>query len=380
MKKSVFIFLLVFLISYLLFPVNSIFAEEAIEEKCFSYCVSDYSSGLILYAKNEHKKHEIGSMVKIMTLNIFFEELENNTISLDEEVYISDNAASMGGSQMFLDKNTSYKVSDLIKGIVVCSANDAAYAIGERISGDINSFINLMNNKAKEYGMNNTLFANSTGLPSNKEQYSTAFDINIATKKLMEHDKYYDYAKIWYEDFVHPSGRITRITNTNKLLKRYNKCICAKTGYTNEAGFCISAGAKKDDFKVISTVIGGESSDDRFNAAISLFNRAFSTYSTKLLYRKNEVIDQVNVIKGKENQVNVYVDKDVSLLYKENELISDVQYNYSKDIEAPFLMNQNIGYIEVKTGDNVEKVNVLTCKEIQKKGLFDYFSQILTKK
>ena len=193
-------------------------------------------------------------------------------------------------------------------------------------------------------------------------------------------DKYYDYANIWYEDFVHPSGRITRITNTNKLLKRYNKCICAKTGYTNEAGFCISAGAKKDDFKVITTVIGGESSDDRFNAAISLFNRAFSTYSTKLLYRKNEVIDQVNVIKGKENQVNVYVDKDVSLLYKENELISDVQYNYSKDIEAPFLMNQNIGYIEVKTGDNVEKVNVLTCKEIQKKGLFDYFSQILTKK
>lgn len=380
MKRAFIILFLLVIITSLFVSTNFVYADENSFENCFSYCVSDFNSGYVLFAKNEHKKHEIGSMVKIMTLNLFFEELENNTISLDEKIKVSAQAAAMGGSQMFLDANEEYLVEDLIKGIIIASANDAAFAIGERISGSIDKFVEKMNKKAIELGMNNTKYVNSSGLPSDSEQYSTAFDVNICTRNLMKHKDYHKYSKIWYEDFVHPSGRVTRLTNTNKLIKKYSNCICGKTGFTNDAGFCVSAGAKKDDFTVISTVIGSDSSDYRFKTAIDLFNKAFSVFSRKIVYKENEVIDTINVKKGKEDLANLYVNNEVGLLYKNNEPISSIEYLYEKSKNAPFDKDSCVGKISIKTGDYEENVNVYTCDAVDKKGFIDYFREILTKK
>ena len=228
------------------FAANTACAEE--EQKlvtAFSAYLTDSKSGRVLYAKDENEKHEIASMVKIMTATLTFEALERGELSLEEEIVVSHEAAGMGGSQMFLDAGESYKAGDLLKGVVIASANDASVALAERISGSHEAFVNKMNARARELGMNNTRFCCATGLPDSGEQYSTAKDVNVMTRELMKHKAYYDYAGIWLEDVVHPSGRTTQLVNTNKLIRNYSGCVGGKTGFTDEAGFCLSACAER---------------------------------------------------------------------------------------------------------------------------------------
>ena len=200
------------------------------EITAFSAYLTDFNSGRVLFAKNENERHEIASMVKIMTANLAFEAVERGELSLDEDITVSETASSMGGSQMFLDANTAYKATDLIKGIIIASANDASVAIAERLCGSHEAFVALMNERAAQLGMNDTKFCCATGLPDSGEQYSTARDVNIMTRQLMSHAKYYDYAGIWMEDYTHPSGRVTQLVNTNKLIRGYRGCIGGKIG------------------------------------------------------------------------------------------------------------------------------------------------------
>ena len=216
-------------------------AGHSLQASGFGEYLSEYNTGEVLYQHNADAKHEIASMVKIMTANLIFDAVDEGKLSYDEMITISKEASAMGGSQMFLDAGAQYSVSDLIKGIIVVSANDASYAMAERLSGSVDAFVAKMNDKAAELGMVNTKFANCTGLPSESEQYSTAKDVNIMTRSLMSHPKYFQYASIWMEDYKHPSGRITQFVNTNKLLKQYSGCIGGKTGYTDKAGHCLSA-------------------------------------------------------------------------------------------------------------------------------------------
>ena len=212
--------------------------QNVVNGSARSAYLMDYDTGTVIYERNSDAKHPIASMVKIMTLLLTFENVNNGTLSLDEKLTISQTASGMGGSQMFLDAGKEYSVSDLIKGVTVVSANDASVALAEAISGSKEAFVDLMNEKAQKLGMVNTVFVNVTGLPESG-QHSTAKDVSIMMRELLKNDEYYKYSGIYMENYTHPDGRISELVNTNKLIRFYNGCDAGKTGFTNDAMFCL---------------------------------------------------------------------------------------------------------------------------------------------
>lgn len=321
--------------------------SDTFDVNCHSAYLSDYATGAELYSYNADSKHEIASMVKIMTANLVFEAIDEGKISIDDKVTVSEYAQSMGGSQMFLDAHEKYSVDDLLKGVIVASANDAAVALAESVSGSAEGFVHEMNAKAEELGMTNTKFANPTGLPSEREQYSTARDVNIMTRELMKHAKYHDYAKIWTEDFVHPSGRVTTLTNTNKMIRQYSGCLGGKTGYTAVAKFCVSACAERNGIKTVATVIGADDSKTRFAEACKLFNYAFANFRNEVICKKGEKIEKsVIVEKSRVKTMTPVAAVDASVLIKQGDEIK-VEYELPDKIKAPVSKGDVIGRIKI---------------------------------
>ena len=318
------------------FAANTACAEE--EQKlvtAFSAYLTDSKSGRVLYAKDENEKHEIASMVKIMTATLTFEALERGELSLEEEIVVSPEAAGLGGSQKFLDAGERYQVGDLNKGVVIASANDASVALAERISGSHEAFVNKMNARARELGMNNTRFCCATGLPDSGEQYSTAKDVNVMTRDLMKHKAYYDYAGIWMEDFVHPSGRTTQLVNTNKLIRNYSGCVGGKTGFTDEAGFCLSACAERKGVRVVATLIGGRDSKTRFAEVSGMFNYAFANFENVKAVTAGEELGSVAVRGGKVKSVPYGGAADVGALLKNGETLPPPELKLPEKIKKP---------------------------------------------
>ncbi len=343
--------------------------------------VIDYDTGKVLFERKPEDKYPIASMVKIMTLNLAFDEIKKGNLALDEKITISETASSMGGSQMFLDTGLEYSVSDLIKGIIVVSANDASVALAERISGNVDSFIELMNNKARDFGMQNTRFVNVTGLPQ-EGQYSTAKDVTIMMKNLLKHPKYYDFSSIYLENYTHPDGRKTELTNTNKLVRFYKGCDGGKTGFTNDAMFCLSATAKRDDTRVIATVLGAPTSKERNKEITDLFNFAFANYKTVKLIEKDKPIPTKVEIKGaKEKNYEICVDKDIFILSKRNEKPQfDVEVTINDSLKAPISKGVTIGQIKLidkTTKTVIDEANLVTMKDIHSKSFMDGLREIL---
>lgn len=359
----------------------SVTAFAAEQPQYRSLYLMDYDTGTVITEENADEKYPIASMVKIMTLAIAFDEIDNGRLTLDEKICISDYAAGMGGSQMFLDAGEEYTVTDLLKGIIVCSANDAATAIGERISGDIGSFVNKMNAYAKEIGMNNTLFCNATGLPGSGEQYSTAKDVTTMMRKVLSHPKYYEYSRIWMENYEHPDGRVTEIVNTNKLIRIMNECDGGKTGFTNEAGFCLSATAKSGDTRVIATLLGGTDSKARFRKVSELIKYAFANYETKVFVRKNEVLpcELGSVKQAKNTNVEVYCDADLKCFTPKSENAFTPEVTIYDGLKAPLAAGSKIGEIALKDGNGnvVATANLITKSDIEKLSFADYLKKLI---
>ena len=379
MKKIICITMLLILAITAMFAVNVTVAEEdGPSVTAFSAYMTDAESGRVLYAKDEDKRHEIASMVKIMTANLVFEALDRGDISLDQEVTVSQTAAGMGGSQMFLDAGSTYKVDDLIKGVIVASANDASVALAELISGSHEGFVNKMNERAREMGMNNTLFSCATGLPDSGEQYSTARDVNIMTRALMSHKKYYDYASIWREDFVHPGGRTTQLVNTNKLIRNYAGCVGGKTGFTNEAGFCLSACADRKGVRVVATLIGGKDSKTRFAEVSGMFNYAFANYSRAKIAAAGEQMGMLAVRGGRVNEIPYGVEADMSMLLKTGEEISAPEITLPDKIKAPVARGDVIGTAKYTSpaGESIT-VNLIALESAEPATFWDYIKKIV---
>lgn len=377
MKKFLCIILLLTAAITAMFSVNVACAEEGYSVRAFSAYMTDAESGRVLYAKAEDEKHEIASMVKIMTANLVFEALDRGEISLNQEVTVSQTAAGMGGSQMFLDAGATYKVDDLIKGVIVASANDASVALAELISGSHEAFVNKMNERALEMGMNNTRFSCATGLPDSGEQYSTARDVNTMTRALMKHDKYYDYAGIWMEDFTHPSGRTTQLVNTNKLIRNYAGCVGGKTGFTNEAGFCLSACADRKGVRVVATLIGGKDSNSRFAEVSGMFNYAFANYSRAKVAGAGEQLGAIPVRGGRVDEIPYGADSDVSMLIKTGEEISAPVITLPDKVKAPVNRGDVIGTAEYSTpsGEKIT-VNLIALESAEQATFWDYIKKV----
>lgn len=370
--------LCVILSMFCIMPAGLAFAE--IDDSVKSYYLVEYETGNVLDKYNENEKRPIASMVKIMTLCLTFDAIEKGNLNMEQKLVISENASGMGGSQMFLDANKEYLVKDLIKGVVVCSANDAAVALGEAISGSVDGFVNDMNAYAKELNMNNTKFANTTGLPGG-EQYSTAKDVSIMTRKLLSNKDYYQFSKIWMEDFVHPDGRKTEMVNTNKLIRFYQGCDSGKTGFTNDAMFCLSASAMRKDMRVIATVLGGANSKARFKKVSDLFNYAFANYEQKVIFKAGESIpNKLNIPKSKQPNIDIYSENDIKVFSdKKTKVSPNVKIVLNKDLKAPLKADTKIGTISVynEKGDLLCQSNLCIKNDIKKQNIFDAMRDVL---
>ena len=343
----------------------------------YAYLI-DYDSGKVLYQNNAEVKRPIASMVKIMTLLLTFESVDRGEIKLSDMVTISNNAAKQTGSEMFLDEGVEYSVSDIIKGVVTMSANDGSVALAEYVGGSEEQFISAMNNRAKELGMKNTLYANPTGLPSDSEQYSTAKDVTILMRELVAHKKYHEYSTIWLEDYKHPSGRITQLANTNKLIRHYKGCDSGKTGYTDSAKYCLSASAKRNDMRVVGTVMGANDSKARFKAMSDMFNYAFNNYKKQVYIKGGTPLSiEVSVKNGKVNKIVPYTTKDLAVLVSKKEGKYEIKYDIPNSVKAPLKKGDVIGSVMMVDGDNVlSKVDVLAPCDVEKASLWDIIKNI----
>lgn len=358
----------------------SVFAEEDIGIKCESKsaCVVEPYSKKVIFSKDENKKLPIASMCKIMTLLICFEAIDNNDLSYDELILVSSNASGMGGSQIFLEANGEYRVGELIKGIVVASANDACVALAERLSGSEELFVNKMNEKAEQLGMNNTLFSNCTGLPK-LEQYSCAKDVSIMLSELIKHEDYFRFAKIWTDKIIHPKDRFTEISNTNKLIRFYEGCDGGKTGYTSEAGHCLAATAFKGGMRLISVVIGSPDSKTRFNEVRCMFDYGFANYVNKKIVDKNNPLDiKIDVIGGKKTNLEIIPEESIFLFSKRNEKRNiEINFYPKERVKAPIYKGDVVGKISVfENGVEIDSVNVLSNESVLSKTYFDVLHDI----
>lgn len=337
----------------------------------------EYSTKTAFYANNETERLPIASMCKIMTLILSFEAVDNGVIQMDEELCVSEKAASMGGSQVFLEANAKYPVKELIKSIVVCSANDSCVAMAEKIAGSEELFVDKMNEKAIALGATNTLFANCTGLPK-EPQYSCAKDVAIMLKELLSHEEYYEFGKVWMDKFQHPEGRYTEITNTNKLIRFYDGCDGGKTGFTNEAGFCLAATAMRNNMRVIAVVIGEESSDKRFKDIRTAFDYAFAAYEAVPIVEKGVPIEkEVKVNVGKEKSVAVCPEKSVYVVQKKGKCEDCVTEIKTKKVFAPVKKGTKLGEIIVyRNGVACERVPLLAANDVKRATFGDIFKDI----
>ncbi len=355
---------------------NAITTNEFKSESAF---LIEEKTGKVLYSKNENKKMPIASMTKIMTLLVCYDNLNNNKISLDEEVIASKNASSMGGSQVFIEENGVYKVKELLKAITVASANDACVAMAEKIAGSEQSFVDLMNKKAQELELSNTNFINCTGLPK-EGHYSSAKDVAIMFKNLISNNNYFDFSKIWMDKIEHSNGRFTEISNTNKLIKFYKGCDGGKTGYTSEAGHCLCATALRDGTRLISVVIKAPDSKTRFNEVSTMFNYGFSNYKTKEILTKGALLDvEFTVKNSKQIKPKITVDKSVYSCTKINEK-NAYTYSFIKDenVLAPLKVGDVIGKLKIYCeSQEIDTVNVILLEDIAEKNYLDSIHDVV---
>lgn len=373
----IFLFSLTILSTLLPLGKNVAFADEIKVNGKAVYLV-DSATGTEMYSSRSDDRLPIASMVKIMTTLLALESVDGGELSLDEMVPVSDAAASMGGSQVFLDSGKEYKAGELIKSIIVASANDSCVAMAERLSGSVEGFVKDMNERAKALGMNNTNFVNCTGLPA-PESYSSAKDVSIMFRELIKHPKYFEYAGIWLEDFVHPDGRTTSMTNTNKLVRFYNGCDGGKTGFTSEAKFCLSATAERNGLRVVAVVIGADSSKERFASVSNLFGYAFSNYSAKVIQSKDDCIENsIRVLGGREKGISVAVKEDFKALVKKGDDGEyKVHFNLPATVKAPIVSGGEIGKAYLtRNGEVIGECPVVSVVDVEKARYSDTLKHI----
>lgn len=344
-----------------------IYAEEKgiqLAENAKSAILIERDTGTVLYEKNIHEKLSPASMTKIMTMLLIMEAIDQGKLSLDEKVRTSEHAASMGGSQIFLEPGETMTVDELLHGIAIASANDASVALAERIAGSEEAFVKMMNDRAKELGLKNTKFQNATGLPA-EDHYSTAYDMAMMAKELLKHEKITEYTGKYESYLRENSDKKFWLVNTNRLVKFYPGVDGLKTGYTSEAKYCLTATAAKDGMRVIAVVFGAPTTKER-NAQISkMLDYAFSQFQTKSIYKKNEKVAQVKVSKGNKGKVSVVTGEPVSLLSKKGEKMKNLeqQMTFHKNLKAPIQKGEVIGKLVIKKDGKVLSESELVAGE-----------------
>ena len=319
-----------------------------------SCILTEAGTGRVIFEKNADERRPVASVTKIMTILLTLEAIDEGRVDADDSVLVSPRASGMGGSHVFLDANRSYRLSDLLKSVIVASANDAAVALAEHLCGAEEAFVRRMNERAAELGLANTHYVNCTGLPA-EGHYTTARDVAHLSAQLDRHPLYYTFSTIWMDELRHSSGRVTQLTNTNRLVRFYPGCDGYKTGSTNEARYCMSATAKKDGMRLIAVVLGAQAGQTRFDEARAMLEYGFSNYQIVTPVREGEQLGMdVPVKLGAEDSVSAVSGGTCSLLVRRgNTADISLEVALVERVSAPVRVGNVLGEIRVKQGDAV---------------------------
>lgn len=374
MKKIIFI--LISLFSFI-FIKNVSAVEMDISAK--SAILVDFNTGKVLYSKNENEPLAMASMTKVMSMLLIMEKIDDGSLKYDDIVEISTESSSMGGSQIFLNPGDKYKVIDLLKGVAMASANDAVVALAEKTYGSKEHFIEAMNKKAESLGLKNTHFVNVHGLDE-EGHYSSAYDMSVMARELLKHEKILDFTRVYEEYLTKPDGSQIWLVNTNKLVRFYDGVDGLKTGFTQKAGYCLTATGKKNNLRLISVVMGEESIEKRSSDTVKLLNYGFNTFKVNLIKNKSEILGKVNVQKGKKENVDVVLVNDLIELLNASDKPSNYKFKILVDkITAPVKKGDVIGKVKVLNDNDIliSEVDITVNENVLKANLWDLFKRNL---
>ena len=340
----------------------------------------DGSSGKVLYAQNEKKHLPPASVTKVMTLLLVLEGCESGKISFDDKVTISQRAAGMGGSQMYMEAGEQHTVEELLKGVIMVSANDGCVALAEHLSGSVESFVDEMNNKAISMGLKDSNFVNTNGLPV-ADHYSCAYDIGMITAELMKHEEAHKWFTNWQEDIkVGLPGKESKftLTNTNKLIRNYNGAIGVKTGFTQDAGYCLSGAAERNGMRLISVVLGCKTSDIRFDETARLLDHGFAKYETIKLADKGERIKEIKIDKGDEDMIYAVAPETIAITIEKGKGDSiKKKIKINSDIDLPVKKGEEIGVMAIDHADKTIKYKLVSDRDVNKVGFIKLYIRML---
>ena len=352
----------------------SVLAEEDFAPSAKSAILVDNLSGKVLYEKNADEKLAPASMTKLASMLIVMEAIDNGNLKLEDKVTISEEAANMGGSQVFLQAGEVYTVHDLLKSVAIASGNDAVVALAEKVGGSVSGFVDMINKRLKELGATNTNFVNPHGLDA-EGHYSTARDMSIIARELLRHEKILEYTTIYEEYLEKNDGSRIWLVSTNRLVRFYDGVDGLKTGFTKTAGYCLTATAKKNNFRLISVVMGEDTTENRSSDTVKMLNYGFNTFKINIIKKKGESLGKVRVEKGKQDFANIVLLNDATEILKNTDPVSEYKFNLKVDkIKAPLKIGDIVGSAEIidNDGNIVDEVDVTIDKEIKKANILDY--------
>ena len=371
--------ILIMCLCLLILPIKVSAEEETtLAENAKSSILIEASTGEVIYENNADEKLNPASMTKMMSMLLIIEAIENGSLKWNQMVQVSENASSMGGSQILLETGEKMTVEDLFKGVAIASGNDAVVALAEAVAGTEDAFVDMMNEKAKELNLKNTNFKTPHGLDA-ANHYSSARDMAIIAKELVKHEKVLEFTSV-YEDYLRENtDKKIWLVNTNKLVRFYDGVDGLKTGYTKEAGYCLTATAKKDGMRVIAVVMGEPDSKTRNAEVSSMLDYAFAQYKIDNLLDGNDSIGKYEVDKAKERTVNVVPQTDVTVLRKKVEKSGNATYEVKMEsLKAPLKKGQKVGTLDIKeNGKVVRTINLTVDKNVEKANIFELYLQYL---
>lgn len=362
--------LLIVLLTILSFDVLKADNLSGIDIKSESGIIMEASTGKILFDKNMDEQKSPASMTKIMTMLLTVEAIESGKISLDDEVNISANASKMGGSQVYLEENSTATVEMLLKSIAIGSANDASVAVAEKIGGTESNFVNMMNKRAKELGAVNTTFKNPHGLDE-EGHLTTAHDLALIAKELIKHKEILKLTSTYETTITHKNGKSLWLVNTNKLIKFYNGLDGLKTGFTDNAGYCLTGTMLRNDMRLITVTMKAPTKEDRNTDTINLMEYAYSMYYKSTLIKKDKKIGDMFIDNAKKRKVSYYLKEDASVILDKD--VRNIKYNYSvklNNVKAPLKKNDVVGTLTLHLNNQDINYNLIVKENIKKSNYF----------
>ena len=398
MKRKIYMFLIFLLVicftsinvygTYLTIPVWSEDYENVanidnkegnfLELNCESSILIEQTTGEVLYAHNEHEKLRPASVTKVMTILLIMEAIENGSLKYEDKIICSENASSMGGSQIWLDESETLTVDEMLKAICVVSANDCTVAMAERIGGSEENFVNMMNEKAKALNMNDTTFKNCHGIDE-EGHVTSAYDIALMSRELLtKYPEITNYTTIYMDTLRNGESELV---NTNKLIRNYAGATGLKTGSTSLALFNLSASATKEGLSLIGVIMKAPTSKDRFSCARKLLDYGFSNYKYELLCTQNDFVREIDVQKGTKNKIRVIYDNSIGKITKKNETDQiDTIVEMKESIIAPVEKGEILGKVKFMRGEKtIAEVNLIAEEQIKKKNLISTAGEICKK-